>query len=434
MKFRARVNRFPWRWAVLLLAAVALTPLALSACGTLGKANPTPLPTVVLGSGGSGGASGTAAPAGAATPSSSAAVNAAGSSSGGVTASGVVAPAQTAQLAATQSGSVDSVLVADGDVVEAGQVLVKLGGGEQFSAVLETAKTALLSAQQDLKTLSDNADQARSAAQLRLANAEKALDAAEKKRTSKEYRNGSQSAIDAAQANVILAKAGLDHAEDIYSGVANNAADDVNRAEALSALSAARNAYDRALANLNYLLAMPKQIDVNQADAELASAQAEVDEAQKAYDALKDGPDPDALALAQQRVKNAQAEVEAGQVALDHLELKAPFAGTITSVKIQAGEWVIPGQAMVGIADLNHLRVETTDLSERDVPEVAVGQAVNVQVKALGQDVAGKVAEIAPLADTLGGDVVYKTTIDLNSIPEGLRSGMSVEVSFGALP
>lgn len=421
MKFRARVNRFPWRWVAPLLAVAALV---LSGCGTIGKANPTPLPTVVLGSGDGSVSSGagTAAPL---TGTSAFTVS--------VTASGVVIPAQTAQLAATQSGSVDMVLVAEGETVQAGQVLVRLGGGEQLTAALETAKTELLSAQQALKSLIDDADQARSAAQLRLATAEKALDDAEKKRTSKDYRNGSQSAIDAAQANVILAKAAVERAEDAYSAVANNADDDVNRAEALSALSAARNTYDRALANLNYLLALPKQIDVKQADAVLASAQAEVDDAQKAYDKLKDGPDPDALALAQQRIKNAQAEVEAGQAALDHLEIKAPFAGTVTSLKVQTGEWVIPGQGMVGLADLTHLRVETTDLSERDVPEVAVGQAVQVQVKALNQNIAGKVAEIAPLADTLGGDVVYKTTIDLDTIPEGLRSGMSVEVSFGTL-
>jgi hypothetical protein len=39
---------------------------------------------------------------------------------------------------------------------------------------------------------------------------------------------------------------------------------------------------------------------------------------------------------------------------------------------------------------------------------------VTVFIKALNQDVAGKVSAIAPLADTLGGDVVYKTTIDLD--------------------
>jgi hypothetical protein len=51
-------------------------------------------------------------------------------------------------------------------------------------------------------------------------------------------------------------------------------------------------------------------------------------------------------------------------------------------------------------------------------------------VKALNQDVTGHVSEISPLAETLGGDVVYKTTIKLDSQPAGLRAGMSVDVQF----
>jgi hypothetical protein len=42
------------------------------------------------------------------------------------------------------------------------------------------------------------------------------------------------------------------------------------------------------------------------------------------------------------------------------------------------------------------------------------------------------VSAISPLADTLGGDVVYKVTIELDSLPEGLRAGMSAEVQFGS--
>jgi len=111
--------------------------------------------------------------------------------------------------------------------------------------------------------------------------------------------------------------------------------------------------------------------------------------------------------------------------------MKAPFAGTVTQVNFQSGEWVIPGQAIVALADLEHPRIETTDLSEKDVPQVEVGQPVTILIEALNQEVMGRVSEIAPLADTLGGDVVYKTTIDLIRFP-WLAVGMSVEVQFGA--
>jgi macrolide-specific efflux system membrane fusion protein len=83
---------------------------------------------------------------------------------------------------------------------------------------------------------------------------------------------------------------------------------------------------------------------------------------------------------------------------------------------------------------MSALQVETTDLSERDVPQVQIGQTVNVYVQALNENIAGHVVIISPISETLGGDVVYKTTIDLDAIPDGLRSGMSVDVQFQTGP
>jgi len=111
--------------------------------------------------------------------------------------------------------------------------------------------------------------------------------------------------------------------------------------------------------------------------------------------------------------------------------LKAPFDGTVSRITVQAGEWAAAGQVVVIVADLERLRVETTDLSERDVIRVRIDQPVTVTLKALGQNVRGRVVEVAPLADILGGDVVYQTVIELDSQPEGLRAGMSVEVYYG---
>ena len=40
-------------------------------------------------------------------------------------------------------------------------------------------------------------------------------------------------------------------------------------------------------------------------------------------------------------------------------------------------------------------------------------------------------ADYGFVPDTLGGDVVYQTTIDLDTQPAALRPGMSVDVTFG---
>jgi multidrug resistance efflux pump len=170
------------------------------------------------------------------------------------------------------------------------------------------------------------------------------------------------------------------------------------------------------------------------AQGNLAVAQSALAQAQTRYALLKNGPDPDQLAAAQQRLAAAQAALVAAKSALGDLDLKASISGTVTVLRIHNGEWVTLGQPVVVLTDLAHLRVETTDLSERDVPQLSVGQSVAVMVKALNQSITGQVTAIAPLADTPGGDVVYKTTIELSTRPADLRAGMSVDVAFGTAP
>jgi HlyD family secretion protein len=164
---------------------------------------------------------------------------------------------------------------------------------------------------------------------------------------------------------------------------------------------------------------------------DLEVAQAQLDQARHDYEVLSAGPDPDKLRLAEARQTDAENQLAAAQAVLEHLTIKAPFSGVVSKVNFHSGEWVVAGQPVLTLADVAHLRVETSDLSERDVPRLSLDQPVTVFVKALNQNLSGRVSLIAPLADTLGGDVVYKITIELDTIPTALRAGMSVEVQFG---
>jgi HlyD family secretion protein len=397
-----------------LLLAFSLAS-SLAACNAFTNSTPQPLPTVVLGNG-------SANPT---TP--------AQGFSGGVTASGIVAPAQEAQLASSAGGQIAQVNGAVGDKVKAGQLLVLMAGSVKLNAAIESATLELLTAQQALKDLEDNAALARTAAQTRLADAQRALDDAQKKRTKMNYPHTTDElVIQKAQTEYLLAKQDYKDALKEFNKVAHKKLTNLERANALNNVVAAEQKMKTALANYNWYLLGYSDIDIAQAEAELQSAQAELASAQQAYDQLQGGPDPQALALANARVQNAVAQIKASQSALDDLALKAPFSGTISKVNFTSGEWVTPGQSILALADLDHLRVETTDLSERDVPQVKIGQAANVTIKALNQDVMGHVTEISPLADTLGGDVVYQTIITLDTIPDGLRAGMSVDVRFNS--
>jgi HlyD family secretion protein len=139
---------------------------------------------------------------------------------------------------------------------------------------------------------------------------------------------------------------------------------------------------------------------------------------------------PERRQLAEQEFIKVQKSADTARAEATRATLSAPFAGTVTSLETAPGELVQPGEVVMTLAGLDHLRIETTDLSERDVARVKTGQNASVSVEALDGTLTGRVIAISPIADTVGGDVVYKVTIELDSSPEGLRWGMTAEVSI----
>ncbi len=125
-------------------------------------------------------------------------------------------------------------------------------------------------------------------------------------------------------------------------------------------------------------------------------------------------------------VDQAQAGLSVAQAQLAQATLTAPFAGTVTSVSVSPGETVAPQEAVLSIGSLDHLQLETTDLSERLIANVHVGDAATVRLKAFEAPLSGHVSAIAPLAGkSSDGDTVFKVTIDLDQQPAGLMWGMT---------
>ena len=133
-------------------------------------------------------------------------------------------------------------------------------------------------------------------------------------------------------------------------------------------------------------------------------------------------------------VAKAQALLDSAKATLaSQSVLTAPFAGTVISVDIAPYETVTPGQVVIVLGDLTKYQIETTDLSERDVTQVQNGQPATVFIEALNGDFSGTVVDVARISSEIGGDVVYKVTIELDEQPAGLLWGMSadVEISVG---
>ena len=145
---------------------------------------------------------------------------------------------------------------------------------------------------------------------------------------------------------------------------------------------------------------------------------------------IRTGTSQERLDAAQANIDRAQSAVDIAKAQLAQATLTAPFDGTIASVEISPAEFANPGQIMIVMGDLSHFQIETTDLSEKDVPSVQIGQNAAVFIDALDQEFNGKVIDIARVSATVGGDVVYTVTIELDDQPAGLRWGMSAEVTI----
>jgi RND family efflux transporter MFP subunit len=130
------------------------------------------------------------------------------------------------------------------------------------------------------------------------------------------------------------------------------------------------------------------------------------------------------------RLQSAQSALDSAKYALAQGTLLAPFDGTIVDINIKPGEIAQPGKVVMTEGDVARMQIETTDLSERDVPAVQIGQTVNVHITALDVTVTGKVNHISPISETVGGDVVFPVTIRLDEQPDGLLWGMSAEVEI----
>ncbi|MGE5072620.1 MAG: efflux RND transporter periplasmic adaptor subunit, partial [Anaerolineae bacterium] len=126
---------------------------------------------------------------------------------------------------------------------------------------------------------------------------------------------------------------------------------------------------------------------------------------------------PEWKAMADARVLQAQAALDVARANLAQGTLVAPYDATVVSVGVVPGEMATLGKPVLVLGDLAHLQLATTDLSEREIASVHIGQPAATRLKAFDQDLPGKVIAIAPMSQIANGDTVFKVTIQLDQPP-----------------
>jgi HlyD family secretion protein len=338
-----------------------------------------------------------------------------------VGATGTVRANQTAVLVFETGGTVERVGVKVGDHVEAGDGLAFLQQTSLPASVI-LAEADLVAARRALEDLTQSGtEQAR--AQQALANAQDALEDAQYTwRVRQEGYRASSSAMETAIARLTIAEDQLERAKSMYSKVGGSPQEDPEKAAALTGVAEARAARDSAARTLNWYRGKPSPIEQAQLDADLATAEAALADAQREWDRLKDGPNPDDVAAAKARVAAAQATVDMARIA-------APFAGTITSVDVKPGDQVTAGMVAIGLADLSAQFVDV-DVSEIDINRIVVGQPVTFVLDAVqDKTYSGEVTDVSLAGTTSGTGVNFQVTARMADADDSVRPGMTAAVN-----
>jgi multidrug efflux pump subunit AcrA (membrane-fusion protein) len=352
-------------------------------------------------------------------------------SSANIVAQASAAPVQEVDLAFAASGMVSQVLVKEGDTVQSGQVIARLAGSETLQASLSAAELDVLTATQDLTRLQEDANLQRAQAQQTLALAQTAYRKAKDHRDGMNYPRGTQYDVDNAWTAYQLALSNVSLAQEEYDKARYLPDYSVAKNQVMIQLTNAQKDRDQKLATYNWLTGHPTDEDLNTANADLAVAKAKLDDAQAQLKKLKDGPDGDQAALIQARLERANDAAAAARAGLANLELKAPFAGTVTSIAISAGEFAQPGMVAARLADTSAWLVKTTDLTELNVAAIQPGMSAAVKFDALPDaPMTGTVQSIETYGENHQSDIVYTVTLRLDQPDPRLRWNMTAVVTF----
>lgn len=124
----------------------------------------------------------------------------------------------------------------------------------------------------------------------------------------------------------------------------------------------------------------------------------------------------------------ATAELARARAAADRLTLKAPFAGLISALEVELGEWVQPGTPVATILSLDPILLKA-EVSEVDLGSIAVGSRAKVRL-VNGVEAEGTLRLVAPEASA--ATRTFPVEIALPNPDLALPAGMSAEVTLFA--
>lgn len=345
------------------------------------------------------------------------------SMSNSVESSGSVTAKQMDTLVWGTSGIVGKVNVEANQSVKKGDVLMTLDASTAPSDVIEAEET-LITAKQNLENAKQS-NTARADAEVTLASAQSAYNTALGNYWNRDETQGTAYQITVYKTKLQIQDNKILELKDAYDKLGDVPNTDSGKQQALQNYTQALIDRQTIKNTLDYYEAQPDALDKQTLLAALDQAKAALEDAQRAYDAVKDGPSTDDIA-------SAQAKVDAAQSTVDELSITAPFDGEVVAVLTQEGDQIPDPSSSttdaIILVNRSYLYVDV-EVDETQISRVAVGDTAKITFDALPDITAtGKVTFINPVGVSTSGVVNYTVRVQLDQNDSSILLGATATV------
>ena len=286
-------------------------------------------------------------------------------------------------LSARITGNIEQVLVMEGQLVHAGDVLVTIDPQDykiasvQAQANLADAQATSASLHWSVPitsvTVRSNLDSAKTA----VVNAEAAV------RASEQNYESAKAALVQAEANATKSDADLERAKELV------AKEDISRLQ-----------YDQAVASAtaNRAVVVSARASVNAAEQAVLQAQGKLLQAKNDLQTAETAPQQISLTRANAMAADAhvaqrQAQLAQAEMNLSYTVIFSPVTGIVGKRSVEVGQNVSIGQELVDVVPLNDVWV-TANFKETQLVHMRPGQRVEIKVDAYGRTWEGRVTNL----------------------------------------
>ncbi len=337
-----------------------------------------------------------------------------------ISGSGAVVARQTADLAFPAAGTLGELNVQPGDAVTQGQALASLSNISELQLAVQNQELAVRQAKQALQDLQSGGAGALAKAQSDQAAAETALADAEKNLRNKGVARCDKATMQTYYYAYLDAK----KQANVWESYLSDGNTGYGKDFILKNLQPLQKKRDLAYINYTYCQGYTDQ-EVSASHANLQVAQANLAQANAAYQNLiaNNGVDPVAVRQAQAQLDNAQIQLTSAQQDLAGATITAPFDGAVMAVNAQVGDPVGSSSssqggsggtsALMTIANQEEPQVQV-NIDETDLAYFAAGCSAQVTFDSLpGQTFSGKVSQVAPALVTVRSVNYAQGLVDL---------------------